>query len=726
MRRTITFLFLFVFAFSLSMYAQDHSFERAPNLPDKIDTRDLSHLEMTSTAYFGDAPSASTYNFSSLPLPAGTPITTIGTTADLMQGGDFDGTGTFYGTVGGTLVSIDKTTGTVTNIASITGVTSGQTVTALGWNAANSTMYLGSTNVTTSELYTINLATAAATLVGAVTNCEGLIALAIDCAGNGYGVDLISNNLIGIDLSTGAGTQIGDLGFDPNYAQDADFEPSTGTLYLAAYDNTAGGQIRTADVTTGASTLVTGIATEITGFGVDETCGPPVGPGPATNPNPPSGTSDVSANLSQVTWDNPAGATESILYWGTDPAALTIVQSGGLNTSFSPPTPLTYLDTYYWKVDESDGTDTTTSPIWSFTVEEDPAIVDIFTEDFEGGLGAWTVTNNGGTCDWQIWPEPWPNAYNTGTGSVLGADADECGSGATVDSYVEMGTGADLTDYQTVSLEFDTDFNQIDADDFGYVQVSVDGGTTWSDVATYNGADYTAEPEVIDISTIAALQSDVRVRFHSIQPGWDWWWIVDNFRIRATDMIPVELATFTAETVNNSVALNWTTATETNNSGFEVERKADGEFQSLGFVEGNGTTTELRSYNFVDDQVTSGTYTYRLKQIDFNGVFEYSDEVVVEVSAPKEFALAQNYPNPFNPSTVIDFSLPVDAKVTLKIFDVLGQEVMTLVNANYDAGTHQVKFNASNLNSGLYIYSIEAQGVNGQAYSSAKKMMLTK
>jgi hypothetical protein len=456
------------------------------------------------------------------------------------------------------------------------------------------------------------------------------------------------------------------------------------------------------------------------------TVGAPAGPGPATNPNPANGAMDVSAMLSQVTWDNPAGATESILWWGTDPGSMTVVQSGGLNTSFSPPTPLDYLQTYYWRVDESDGTDTTNSPMWSFTVEEDPNIVNVFEDDFEGGLTAWTVTNNGGTCDWQVFTEPWPNTYAIGSGGVLAADADECGSGTTVDSYVEMATGVDLSMYQTVNLEFDSHFDQIDADDYGYVQVSVDGGTTWTDVLTYNGVDVTSAPEVIDISTIAALQGDVRVRLHSVQPGWDWFWAVDNFKIRATDLIPVELATFTAEVVNNTVALNWTTATETNNSGFEVERKADGQFQSIGFIEGNGTSTELHSYSFVDDQVTTGSYTYRLKQIDFNGVFEYSDEVVVEVSAPREFALAQNYPNPFNPSTVIDFSLPVDAKVTLKIFDVLGQEVMTLVNANYDAGTHQVEFNAKNLNSGLYIYSIEAQGINGQVYSSAKKMMLTK
>ena len=120
------------------------------------------------------------------------------------------------------------------------------------------------------------------------------------------------------------------------------------------------------------------------------------------------------------------------------------------------------------------------------------------------------------------------------------------------------------------------------------------------------------------------------------------------------------------------------------------------------------------------------TYTYRLKQVDFNGTFEYSNTIEVDVIGIKEFALDQNYPNPFNPSTTINFSLAVDSKVSLKIFDVLGQEVVTLINGQLTAGPQKAAFDASSLNSGVYFYRIDASGIDGQKFSSTKKMILTK
>jgi len=124
--------------------------------------------------------------------------------------------------------------------------------------------------------------------------------------------------------------------------------------------------------------------------------------------------------------------------------------------------------------------------------------------------------------------------------------------------------------------------------------------------------------------------------------------------------------------------------------------------------------------------VNAGSYSYRLKQIDFDGTFEYSNVVEVEVSALREFALDQNFPNPFNPSTTITFKLAVDSKVSLKVFDLLGQEVATLVNSNMTAGSHNTKLDASSMNSGVYIYKIEAVGTDGSNFLSTKKMLLLK
>jgi hypothetical protein len=186
------------------------------------------------------------------------------------------------------------------------------------------------------------------------------------------------------------------------------------------------------------------------------------------------------------------------------------------------------------------------------------------------------------------------------------------------------------------------------------------------------------------------------------------------------------LTSFTAKASENSVELSWITATETNNQGFEVQRSNGGEFEPIAFVNGNGTTTEVHAYSYTDRNIKDGSYSYRLKQVDFDGTFEYSNVAEVNVTAPAVYTLEQNYPNPFNPSTTINFRLAVDSKVSLKVFDVLGQEVATLLNGNFVAGSHTVNFNASSLNSGVYMYRIEATGNDGTNFTSVKKMILTK
>ncbi len=201
-------------------------------------------------------------------------------------------------------------------------------------------------------------------------------------------------------------------------------------------------------------------------------------------------------------------------------------------------------------------------------------------------------------------------------------------------------------------------------------------------------------------------------------------------RYYATDFLPagslpVELTSFTASANLNSVSLNWNTASETNNHGFEIQRNNGSGFNTIAFVQGQGTSTQAHSYSFVDQNVATGHYIYRLKQVDFQGTFSFSSEVSVEIH-PVTYSLAQNYPNPFNPTTMISFNLRVDSKVSMKVFNILGQEVAQLVNGSMVAGNHQLNFDASKLNSGVYLYRLEATGIDGSSFSAVKKMMLTK
>jgi len=186
--------------------------------------------------------------------------------------------------------------------------------------------------------------------------------------------------------------------------------------------------------------------------------------------------------------------------------------------------------------------------------------------------------------------------------------------------------------------------------------------------------------------------------------------------------VPVELISFSATTDNRNVNLNWATATETNNSGFEIERRYDKtDWLEIGFVPGHGTTTEKQNYSYIDQNVNAGIYSYRLKQVDFDGTFEYSNEILVNVTAPLEFTLDQNYPNPFNPSTTINYSIPNSSFVQLIVYNSIGQEIATLVNELIEGGNHSVDFDASNLPSGIYLYKLQAG-----SFVETKKMILMK
>jgi len=198
----------------------------------------------------------------------------------------------------------------------------------------------------------------------------------------------------------------------------------------------------------------------------------------------------------------------------------------------------------------------------------------------------------------------------------------------------------------------------------------------------------------------------------------------DKVWITNLQPLPVELTSFIATATSDGVLLNWTTATEVNNHGFEIERSSDGvEFYTVAFVQGAGTSTERREYVYTNkvDYKGGEIFYYRLKQIDLDGRVQYSDIVEIEFNVPKDFVLHQNYPNPFNPSTTIKYAVPKTSLVSIKVYDLTGQEVALLVNEMKDAGTYEVKFDARNLASGVYIYKMSADN-----FTSVKKLNLLK
>lgn len=221
-----------------------------------------------------------------------------------------------------------------------------------------------------------------------------------------------------------------------------------------------------------------------------------------------------------------------------------------------------------------------------------------------------------------------------------------------------------------------------------------------------------------------SIGSSQTIREIEISEGRMWLVGTDGMIIRgyADPLIPVELASFNASVNGNDVTLNWTTASEVNNLGFDIERQTNNEWQNIGFVEGKGTTTGITNYSFIDKDLVVANYNYRIKQIDMDGTFKYYNlSESIEIGTPDKFELSQNYPNPFNPLTTIKYTLPQSGLVTLKVFNVIGQEIAELVNEVKQVGSYKIEFNAGSLPSGVYIYKL-----NSGNFTSTKKMLLIK
>jgi|GEM_PF-1654791 len=570
------------------------------------------------------------------------------------------------------------------------------------------------------------------------------------------------------------------------------------------------------------------------------------GPGEPFHPMTAPGANGVALSGHILVWENPSGTVYNEVYFSSDSSLVAsldtttrIVNGYPSTTSNSIDLSMIFLDNftkYYWRVVEHDSSDFTAGPIWYFISRVDPSFLLIFFDDFEDQtLTNWDISNDGGDCVWtpiELATRPYmmpPDALGWG----MTADSDLCGSGTTTLSTATLSSMISFEGYFGIFIEWDNDWRIIDAKDEAYVEGSSDGGNSWEIIWSRIGVDERDSHEIVDFFSFKT--DSLLVRFRTIQPGWDWWWAIDNvsitlwgplspafppnylavfadtteqrvlinwdagsspdpisgYRLQRKDglptdltayvtiietdantfsysdnnvqlnqdytyriqtlsgpgpmgtiwgneatayvpkVIPVELTTFTASVTGNDVQLNWSTATELNNSGFEIHKLdpplnhlPGGEqkrWVKIGFAPGHGTTTEQQHYSFADESVSSGKYKYRLKQIDYDGTFEYSDIVEVEVGPPTKFSLEQNYPNPFNPSTSIQYTVSKRQFVTLKVYDVLGNEIATLVNEEKAAGNYAVEFDGSTLTSGIYFYKLQA-GI----FIETKKMLMLK
>jgi hypothetical protein len=257
---------------------------------------------------------------------------------------------------------------------------------------------------------------------------------------------------------------------------------------------------------------------------------------------------------------------------------------------------------------------------------------------------------------------------------------------------------------------------------------SSDGGLSWTFI---DSAHHTIN--VDSVAVYAANSDSIQLprepEIHA--PAFEG--LIDYFRV--TTVLPVQLATFSATLLeNNFVRLDWSTLSETNNLGFEIQKsqRVTGQFATIpnSFVPGHGTTLEPHYYTYTDSFTSAGKWDYRLKQIDFDGDIHYTEPIHVyiltgvdgtEESSPTEFVLHQNYPNPFNPTTIIRYALPKESHVTLEVYNLLGQKVATLVDATRRTGIHNEAFDASELSSGVYMYKLSA---SGQTFT--RKMILAR
>ena len=298
-----------------------------------------------------------------------------------------------------------------------------------------------------------------------------------------------------------------------------------------------------------------------------------------------------------------------------------------------------------------------------------------------------------------------------GLGATITTSAN-MGSTTITRGHTTQGTGLSISRYYDITPTNNTGLNASLV--FTYNDNEMNGNTE-TDLKLFKSTNSGTNWTVQNSSTVNTTNNTIT------QTG------IDGFsRWTAADYnspMLVELISFTSKVTGRDIKLNWATSKETNNKGFQIERKNSGnDWIYTGYVVGKGTTGEITNYIFEDKNLNTGKYNYRLKQIDFNGNYTYFNlNGAVEISTPAKFSLSQNYPNPFNPTTNIKFEIAKNSNVILKVYDLQGKEITILVNEKLRAGYYEIPFSNNGISSGVYLYRLEAGD-----YITTKKMILIK
>ncbi len=360
-----------------------------------------------------------------------------------------------------------------------------------------------------------------------------------------------------------------------------------------------------------------------------------------------------------------------------------------------------------------------------------------FNDQFENGLNNWTITNQGGTCIWENYFPPYPSPYTLPSiqNGVMAADANNCG--VSISTTATLDTIIDMSGYFCyLFIEWDNDWNVTDNNDTALVEISSDFGESWITLWVQGGSSKRNSHEYCDYDEYNSNDLEyAMIRLRTVQQGSGSWWAVDNFTIQLSYVIeiPATPTNLSAELkgINPDVLLTWEfNSIPFQEIGFQITRKLGEPWIYTNYEILDSVDISTRTY--IDTTVEfSNHYSYRIRSYSDQFISFFSEpaeiDIVTSLENPFgfveniEYLLEQNYPNPFNPITTINYQIPELNFVTLKIYDVLGNEIVTLVNDEKNIGNYEVEFDATSLTSGIYFYRIQAG-----SFVETKKMILMK